>query len=97
MAMPVRRRLRDSAITGLCWLLLAAISLTQLEFPLLFPRLAHGGRWAPWLVTGRNLMLVVATAWAARSLWRAVVPAPPTAGQREPVTPLAEPRPTARA
>jgi hypothetical protein len=67
--------LPESALTGPAWLLLAAISLTQLEFPLLFPRLVHGGRWAPWFVTGRNLMLVVATLWAARKLRRAVDPA----------------------
>lgn len=65
----------NSALTGPCWLLLATISLTQVEFPLLFPRLVHGGRWAPWFVTGRNLMLVSATLWAARSLRRAVDPA----------------------
>jgi hypothetical protein len=81
-----------TALAGPCWLLLAAISLTQLEFPLLFPRLIHGGRFAAWFVTGRNLLLVAATLWAARSLWRAAVPAPPPAAQDEPVTPLAEPR-----
>lgn len=69
-----------SALTGPCWLLLAAISLTQIEFPLLFPRLVHGGRWAPWFVTGRNLMLVAATFWAARSLRRAVHAAGVSAG-----------------
>lgn len=62
----------DSVLTGPCWLLLTTISLTQLEFPLLFPRLVHGGHWAPWFVTGRNVMLVAATLWAARSLWRSV-------------------------
>ncbi|MBS2964608.1 DUF2029 domain-containing protein, partial [Actinocrinis puniceicyclus] len=64
----------DSALRGPCWLLLAAISLTQAEFPLLFPRLLHGGRLAPWVLAGRDLMLVVATLWAAWALWRAVVP-----------------------
>ncbi|HZU58542.1 MAG TPA: hypothetical protein VFA06_21880, partial [Actinocrinis sp.] len=66
--------LPDSALTGPCWLLLGAISLTQIEFPLLFSRLVHGGRWAPWFVTGRNLMLVAAALWAARLLRRAVAP-----------------------
>jgi hypothetical protein len=60
----------DSALTGPCRLLLAAISLTQVEFPLLFSRLVHGGHWAPWFVTGRNLMLVAATLSAARLLLR---------------------------
>lgn len=66
--------LQESALRGPCWLLLAAISLTQVEFPLLFSRLVHGGRWAPWFVTGRNLMLVAATLWAVRLLWRAAAP-----------------------
>jgi len=66
--------LPNSALTGPCWLLLGAISLTQIEFPLLFSRLVHGGRWAPWFVTGRNLMLVAATLWAVRLLRRAVAP-----------------------
>jgi hypothetical protein len=94
-----------TVLAGPCWLLLAAISVTQVEFPLLFPRLIHGGRFAAWFVTGRNLLLVAATLWAARSLWRAVTPSPPPAAQDEPVTPLAVPRhdplrsgrPTARA
>ena len=59
-----------TVLVGPCWLLLATISATQLEFPLLFPRLIHGGRFAAVFVTGRNLMLVAATLWAAHSLWR---------------------------
>jgi hypothetical protein len=70
----------NSALTGPCWLLLATISLTQIEFPLLFPRLVHGGRGAPWFVTGRNLMLVAATLWAARSLRRTADPAGVSSG-----------------
>jgi uncharacterized membrane protein len=82
-----------TVLVGPCWLLLTAISLTQLEFPLLFPRLIHGGRFAAWIVTGRNVLLVAATLWAARSLWRAAVPSRAPAAQDEPVTPLTEPRP----
>lgn len=73
----------DSVVTGPCWLLLAAISLTQLEFPLLFPRLIADGHWAPWFVAGRNLMLLVATLWAARSLWRSVAADPAAAAALE--------------
>jgi uncharacterized membrane protein len=61
-----------TALRGPCWLLLAAISPTQLEFPLLFPRLIHGGRFAAWFVTGRNALLVAATVWAAQALWHSV-------------------------
>lgn len=63
-----------TVLVGPCWLLLAAISVTQLEFPLLFPRLIHGGRFAVWIVAARNLLLVAATLWAARSLWRSAAP-----------------------
>jgi hypothetical protein len=81
-----------TVLAGPCWLLLSAISMTQLEFPLAFPRLIHGSRLTAWFVTGRNVLLVAATVWAARSLWRAVAPSPPPASADEPVTPVAEPR-----
>ena len=54
-----------------CWMLLAAISVTQIEFPWLFPRLVEGSIWAALLVGARDLLLVVATWQAARALWRA--------------------------
>jgi Glycosyltransferase family 87 len=54
-----------------CWLLLAAISVTQIEFPWLFPRLVEGSAWVAVLVAARDLLLVAATWQAARALWRA--------------------------
>ena len=59
-----------TVLAGPCWLLLATISITQLEFPLLFDRLVHGSLKAALFVTGRNVLLVGATAWAATLLWR---------------------------
>jgi len=67
---PLRHR-GGTVLTGPCWLLLATISVTQLEFPLLFSRLVHGSLHAAYFVTGRNLLLVGATVWAATLLWRA--------------------------
>jgi hypothetical protein len=75
-----------TALAGPCWLLLGAISVTQVEFPLLFSRLVHGGWLAALFVTGRNALLVAATLWAASALWRASVPAPATTAPDEPVT-----------
>ncbi|HEX4791530.1 MAG TPA: glycosyltransferase family 87 protein [Actinospica sp.] len=60
-----------TVLAGPCWLLLATISITQLEFPLLFPHLVHGSLKAACFVTGRNVLLVAATVWAAALLWRA--------------------------
>ncbi|HET9170213.1 MAG TPA: glycosyltransferase family 87 protein [Actinospica sp.] len=59
-----------TVLTGPCWLLLGTISLTQLEFPLLFPTLVHGGTKAALFVTGRNALLVGATIWSAYLLWK---------------------------
>jgi hypothetical protein len=70
-----------SVLAGPCWTLLAAISVTQIEFPLLFPRLIQGGHWSVWFLAGRNLMLVAATAWGVWALWRAAAPAPRPTGQ----------------
>lgn len=60
-----------TVLAGPCWLLLGTISITQLEFPLLFSHLVHGSLKAAYFVTGRNLLLVAATVWAATLLWRA--------------------------
>jgi hypothetical protein len=59
-----------TALVGPCWLLLATISITQLEFPTFFAPLVHGSLKAALFVTGRNALLVGATIWAARLLWR---------------------------
>jgi hypothetical protein len=66
---PLRRG--GTVLAGPCWLLLGVISITQLEFPLLFSHLVHGSLKAAVFVTGRNLLLVGATIWAAALLWRA--------------------------
>jgi hypothetical protein len=59
-----------TVLAGPCWLLLGTISITQLEFPLLFPSLVHGSGAAALFVTGRNALLVTATLWAGRRLWQ---------------------------
>jgi hypothetical protein len=59
-----------TVLAGPCWLLLATISVTQLEFPLLFDRLVHGSLKATLFVAGRNVLLVGATVWAATLLWQ---------------------------
>lgn len=87
---------QGTVLAGPCWLLLAAISVTQVEFPLLFARLVHGGTLPALFVTGRNVMLLAATLWAAWALWRAVVPAPPAAAPDEPVTALTSAEPDAQ-
>ena len=79
-----------TVLVGPCWLLLATISITQLEFPLLFAPLVHGSTKAALFVTGRNALLIAATVWAAFLLWRRyVVPeqapeVPESAPEREP-------------
>jgi hypothetical protein len=74
-----------------CWILLAAISVTQIDFPLLFPRLIHDGRFAAWFLAGRNLLLVTAALGGMRALWRAVAPAPRPATRGEQTSVNAEP------
>lgn len=77
-----------------CWLLLAAISVTQFEFPWLFPYLVRGSAWAAVFVGARNLLLLAATWLAVRALWRAVPRStserPTPARADEPVTVEAE-------
>ena len=58
-----------TVLVGPCWLLLGTISITQLEFPLLFPSLVQGSGKAALFLAGRNALLVAATLWAARRLW----------------------------
>jgi hypothetical protein len=70
---PLKREQGGTVLAGPCWLLLGTISLTQLEFPLLFPTLVHGGTKAALFVTGRNALLVGATVWAAYLLWKRYV------------------------
>jgi hypothetical protein len=68
-----------------CWLLLAAISVTQFEFPWLFPYLVRGSAWAAVFVGARNLLLLAATWLAMRALWRSA-PRRGAARADEPVT-----------
>lgn len=59
-----------TVLVGPCWLLLGTISITQVEFPLLFARLVNGSMKAALFVTGRNALLIAATIWAAYRLWQ---------------------------
>lgn len=59
-----------TVLRGPCWLLLGTISITQLEFPLMFAALVHGSGKSALFVTGRNALLVGATIWAAYLLWK---------------------------
>ena len=65
---PLGRR-GGTVLVGPCWLLLGTISVTQLEFPMLFAPLVHGSVKAALFVTGRNALLVAATIWAGYLLW----------------------------
>lgn len=60
-----------TVLAGPCWLLLGAISLTQIDFPLLFSWLVRGNLGAACFITARDLLLVGATSWGAVRLWRA--------------------------
>lgn len=62
-----------TVLAGPCWLLIATISITQVEFPLLFSRLLKGNTTAAVILACRNGMLVIATVWAGYLLWRAYV------------------------
>ncbi|HEY3867004.1 MAG TPA: glycosyltransferase family 87 protein [Actinocrinis sp.] len=75
-----------TSLTGPCWLMLAAVSVTQLDFPLTFSRIIHHNDIATWFLAARNTVLLAAAVWAAVRLWRAVVPAPVPASVLEPVT-----------
>jgi uncharacterized membrane protein len=75
-----------TSLTGPCWLMLAAVSVTQVDFPLTFSRIIHHNDIATWFLAARNMALLAATVWAAVRLWRAVVPAPVPASALEPVT-----------
>lgn len=66
---PLRRG--GTVLAGPCWLLMATIAITQVEFPLLFSRLLKGNTTAAIILAGRNGMLVIATVWAGYLLWRA--------------------------
>lgn len=87
---PLKREHGGTVLAGPCWLLLGTISVTQLEFPLLFAPLVHGSTKSALFVTGRNALLVGATIWAAYLLWKryvvveAVPEIPETEEEREP-------------
>ncbi|HEV2633953.1 MAG TPA: hypothetical protein VGX23_02330 [Actinocrinis sp.] len=77
-----------------CRLLLAAIAVTQIEFPWLFPRLVAGSLWVALLVAARNLILLAATWQAARALWRTAPDRSPARAD-EPVTLVSKAKPAA--
>jgi hypothetical protein len=57
-------------------LVLAAVPVTTLEFPVCFAHVVAGDRLGMALLFLRNGLLAAASVGAARSLWRATVPRP---------------------
>jgi hypothetical protein len=53
------------------WLVLAAVSVTQLIFPLFYHSLRGGQIYSGLILLGRNALLVTAAVLALRALWRA--------------------------
>ena len=66
---------RDTLMRRPAWLLLAAVSVTQLIFPLFYHSLRGGQIYSGAILLGRNAVLVVAAVLALRALWRATGPA----------------------
>lgn len=65
---------RRSAMTGPAVLVLLASAVTVVEFPLLFDRVVASDPVGVALLVLRNGLLVAATVWACRRLWRATAP-----------------------
>ncbi|WP_344658382.1 glycosyltransferase family 87 protein [Catenulispora subtropica] len=57
------------------WLVLGAVSVTQLIFPLFYHSLRGGQVYSGLILLGRNAVLVTAAILALRALWRATGPA----------------------
>ncbi|MEU3603206.1 glycosyltransferase family 87 protein [Streptomyces sp. NPDC006798] len=65
---------RRAAMTGPAVLVLLASAVTVVEFPLLFGRVVASDPVGVALLVLRNGLLVAATVWACRRLWRSTVP-----------------------
>ena len=66
---------RDTLMRTPSWLVLGAISVTQLIFPLFYHTLRGGQIYSGMILVSRNAVLVVAAVLALRALWRATGPA----------------------
>jgi len=62
---------RDTLMRGPAWLVLGAVSVTQLIFPLFYHSLRGGQIYSGLILLGRNAVLVTAAVLALRALWRA--------------------------
>ncbi|MEY9907661.1 hypothetical protein ABIA35_003891 [Catenulispora sp. MAP12-49] len=62
---------RETLMRAPAWLVLAAVSVTQLIFPLFYHTLRLGQVYSGMILIGRNAVLVVAAVLALRALWRA--------------------------
>lgn len=62
---------RDTLMRTPAWLVLGAVSVTQLIFPLFYHSLRHGQVYSGLILLGRNAVLVAAALLALRALWRA--------------------------
>ena len=66
---------RETLMRTPAWLVLGAVSVTQLIFPLFYHSLRYGQVYSGMILFGRNAVLVVAAVLALRALWRATGPA----------------------
>ena len=62
---------RDTLMRRPAWLVLGAVSVTQLIFPLFYHSLRGGQVYSGLILLGRNGLLVAAAVLALRALWRA--------------------------
>lgn len=65
---------RETLMRTPAWLILAAVSVTQLIFPLFYHTLRGGQIYSGLILLSRNAVLVVAAVLALRALWRATGP-----------------------
>lgn len=66
---------RETLMRRPAWLVLGAVSVTQLIFPLFYHSLRGGQVYSGMILLGRNAVLVVAAVLALCALWRATGPA----------------------
>ncbi|MFG1806541.1 glycosyltransferase family 87 protein [Streptomyces sp. NPDC049040] len=71
--------LRESVMRLPVLLLIPAVLLTTLEFPVFFPHVVRSDLPGVALILARNALLASATLIASRRLWRAARPLPPAA------------------
>ncbi len=59
------------------FLLLPAVGVTTVDYPLFFDSMQAGGWWPTGVILLRNGLLLAASCWSAALLWRATVSPPP--------------------